>query len=223
MHRKILLAYGAALTGLLAMSATPAAAQGKKTRAEAAVAAARAKVETANALGALGEVPHLQSQARAMLHQAEEDLAGDHKEQAIADANHASEMADRAIGESERVKRMQAQAGRADAMNAASAAQNDAAAANARAEAAERAAADAARQAEMARNQPPQPVIVQTPPPERAEPTTVEVERTATVSRAPATSTRRVTTRRVVHHRTVRRPARRTVTERTTITTNPER
>lgn len=176
MQKMTLLAWGAAVTGLLAVTATPAAAQGKKARAVGAISAARAKVDTANALGALGEVPHIQAQARAMLHQAEEDLARDHKEQAIVDANHASELADRAIGESERMKRMQAQAGRTEAIDAAAAARNQAAAANARATAAEQAAADAARQAEMARNQ--QPVIVQTRPTAPAPVTTVQVERT---------------------------------------------
>ncbi len=86
----------------LSLAAGPALAEGKTDRARAAIAEARGKVETLGTLNAAGEVPRLVAQAQAALRAAEDDLKGSHKEQAIADAHRASELADTAIGVSQK-------------------------------------------------------------------------------------------------------------------------
>lgn len=203
-----------ALPAMLALATSPALAEGKKDRAQEAVAAARAKVEIAAKLGATGEVPRLQASASAALRTAEEDLRRNHKDLAIADANHAQQLAEEAIGTTQ-----QRQAGAADAQIGAAAAttaaaQQDAAAAqaqaaeaNARADAAQRAAASAQADAAAARAAP--PVVVAQP----AE-ATVTTETTTT---APSVAPRR-TVRRVVH-RTTHRPVARAATSTKVTTT----
>ena len=191
-------------TSLIALAATtlvvsPALAGGKNERATAAIAAAQARIDAANKVGASGQVPALQARATAMLATAREDLSRGLKDDAIADATRASELADQALGEAERAKSVNA-ALRVDA--AAAAAQDAQAAAvdaNARANAAENAAA-AARATPA-----PAPVIVQVPaaaPAPAPATTTVTTETTAT----PATTVRRVAKapKRVVKRRVVR-------------------
>ncbi len=213
-----LLARAAALSALLA---TPALAEGKKDRAQEAVAAARAKVDIAAKLGATGEVPRLQAAAAAALRTAEEDLKQNHKDQAIAGANHAQQLAEEAIGYTQRnqadaasAQVNAASAGTAAAQDQAAQAKADAAAANARAAAAEQAAASAQADAAAARAAP--PVVVTQP----AAPTTATVttETTAATPVARTTTTRRVVKRPVRHTtHTVTKPA--AVKTTTTVTT----
>src|ERR1700754_762487 len=147
MRRPIPIARGIGFSALLVLAMTPAIA-GKGDRAQTAIAEARGKVDAANKAGTAGQVPGLQARAQAALRTAEEDIARGDKEQAIADANHASELADMAIGEANKARTENEQARHADAMAAATSAQQDAAAANARADAAEQSAAAANAQAE---------------------------------------------------------------------------
>jgi hypothetical protein len=77
--------------------ATPAAAS-KSDRAHEAIAAAEAKIHTAETLGADTEAPRDASDARAALARAKEDLASHDKDAAIQDAIRASARADTAIG-----------------------------------------------------------------------------------------------------------------------------
>jgi hypothetical protein len=193
-------------SALLLSSATPAFARGKTDRAHEAIAAAKAKVEAANKLGASGEVPRLQAQAQAALRSAEEDLAAKRKDQAIAEANRASELADTAIGISERNRSEAANADRTAAVDA----QQEAAAANARAQAAEQDANAAAADAAAARAAPPPAPIVIAPP---SPPTTTTVT-TETVKTAVPVVRKKVTVRKPVR-RVVKRSG---VAEKTTTT-----
>ena len=200
----------------IALAAAPAAAEGKKDRAQEAVAAARAKVEIANKLGATGEVPRLQAAAAAALRTAEEDLKGNHKDQAIADANRAEQLAEEAIGYTQRNQAANADAqvnaataGAAAAQDQAAQAQAAADAANARAASAEQAAAAAQADAAAARAAP--PVVVTTPAPA----TTATVTTETTAPAAPAATTRKVV-RKPVRHTAARAGVKTT----TTVTTN---
>lgn len=170
MHRFLKLA--TAVSGL-ALIAGPALAEGKTDRARAAIAEARGKVETLGTINAAGDVPRLVAQAQAALRTAEDDLKGSHKEQAIADAHRASELADTAIGLSQK---QQAQSQAAD-VAAAAATERQAADANARAAAAEQAADAAAADAAAART------AAATPAPAPApQPVTVTTETTKVAS-----------------------------------------
>jgi hypothetical protein len=207
-------ALGAALAALLA--AGPAIA-GKGDRARAAIAEASGKIDAANKIGASGDAPRLQAEAAASLRAAREDLARGHKEQAFDEANHASELADTAIGQAQRNRSEAEAAGRAHAENAAAAARQQAAAANARADSAEQAANAAAAAADAARNAPaPAPVVVAMPAPQPPPQTTTVTTEHASTTAVAATPARRRVVRRVVH-RPVRH-ATRTVVHRTTTT-----
>jgi len=206
----------ACVSGVALVAASPALGQGKKDRAREAVAAAQAKVDAASKVGAAGEVPRLLAQAQAALRTAQEDLAGDHKEQAIADANHASMLADQALGEAQRAKLARARDDKQAADAAAADAARAAADANARAAAAE-AAADAARNAP-----PPAPVVIAAPPPPPAPaPTSTTVTTETVAPAAPAkVVTKTVPRKRVVTRRhVVRKAAPATVKTKTTVTT----
>src|ERR1700712_5235922 len=121
-----LIAPNAAISALMLL-ATPAFAEGKADRARAAIAEASGKIDAANKLGANGEVPRLQPEAQAALRSARENLASGHKEEAIADANHASTTADLAIGEAQRHRVNAERAQRSNAEATAASAQQDAA------------------------------------------------------------------------------------------------
>ncbi len=200
---------------LLLSTATPAFARGKTDRAHEAIAAAKAKVDAANKLGASGEVPRLQAQAQAALRSAEEDLAAKRKDQAIAEANRASELADTAIGLSERNRNETVNAERAAAADA----QQEAAAANARAQAAQQDANAAAADAAAARAAPaPAPIVIAPAPP---APTTTTV--TTETVKSPAATTvarKKVTVRKPVRHVVKRAGATEKTT--TTVTTKTE-
>lgn len=193
----------------LALATTPAFAEGKADRARAAIAQASGKIEASGKIGVSGDAPRLHAQAQAALRTAQESLASGHKEDAIAQANHASELADMALNQAQRDRTNAAHAQQAQAASVAINAQADAAAANARADTAEQAAAAAAADAAAARAAP--PVVVAAPAPT----TTVTTETTKAVTAA------KPAVRRVV--RTVRHPGvKATATEKTTttVTTN---
>jgi hypothetical protein len=202
------------LPALMILAASPVLAEGKHDRAKEAMAAAQAKIDTANKIGAAANTPRLAAEAEAMLRTAHEDLSRGKKDQAIQDANRAAQLADVAIGEAQHHRDEMAQHQQADAAAVAAAAQNQAADANARADAAQQAAQQAAAAAEAARNAP--PVVVAAAPPPVSTTTTTTVERDRTIAHAAPT------TKRVVRHT----PAKRTGTvarERTTttVTTTP--
>jgi hypothetical protein len=208
MQRLILTASGIALSAVLAL-ASPAQAEGKGDRAQQAIAAASAKVDTAAKIGAIGDVPHLVAQAEAALRAAKEDVAAGHKSTAIEDANKASMLADTAIGISQKHKAEAVQDARADAAAATAAAQDSAAAANARADAAQQAAAASAADAAAARAAP--PVIV------APQPTTTTVS-TETVKSVNTTARPKKIVRVVKKRPTTTHVAERTTT---TVTTTP--
>ena len=144
----------------LAVVATPAYA-GKEDRARAAIAAAEAKVHTAETMGAGTAVPEETARARAALSMARENFKADHNEEAITNAIRATSLAEAAIGHLQQANQAAAaqQQASADAANQqAAAAQQEAAAANARADdasaraaMAERSAAASAAEAQSAR------------------------------------------------------------------------
>lgn len=219
------------LPALIALAATPALA-GKADRARVAIGQAQGKVDAANKLGASGEVPHLQAQAGAALRAAQEDLSRGKKEDAIAEANRASELADTAIGEAQRARTQAARAATDDANARADAAQGQAvdaqqqaAAANARADAAEQSAAAAQADADAARNAPPQQVVLAVPAPQ-PQPTTTVTTETVKQTAASTPVHHSAPARRVVHHATTAHAttAHATTTEKTTttVTTSPQ-
>jgi hypothetical protein len=182
-----LVAFAAALT-----FATPALAGDKNERATAAIAAAQAKIDAANKIGAAGETPRLTAEATAELSRAKDAQTGGHKDDAISLALHAGELADRAFGAADQAKTQDAAAATAAVAASANAAQDAAAAANERAAAAEAAAAAK-----------PAPVIIQQAP----APTTVTTETTAAAAPAPT---------RVVTKKVVRKPVHRATRTTTT-------
>jgi hypothetical protein len=165
-----LIAFAAALT-----VATPAFAGDKNERATAAIAAAQAKIDAANKIGAAQATPRVATEATAELARAKDAQNGGHKDEAIALALHAGELADRAFNTADQVKTQDAAAATAAAAASADAAQQAAAAAQA-------AAAQPA----------PAPVIIQQAP--APAPTTVTTETTAAAAPAPT----RVVTKKVV-------------------------
>lgn len=206
----------ASLIPALALIAAPALAAGKGDRAQMAIAAASAKVDTASRLAATGDVPRLQAEAAAALRAAQEDVSAGHKERAIADANHAAELADMAIGIAQRNQNAQ----RENAAAAADAARQQAAAANARADAAEQAAASAAADAAAARDTPPPPPVVIATPAPQPSPTPPPQTTTVTTETQTASVATPAATHRVVHHSTHRRAQAHTVQKtKTTVTT----
>jgi hypothetical protein len=207
----------ACATSMALVMSGPALAQGKKDRAREAVASAQAKVDAAAKVGAGGETPRLLARAQEMLRIAQEDLASDRKDKAIADANSASTFADQAIGEAERFKAERARADKAAADAATMDAQRTAADERARAD---RAAADA----NALRNAPPPPPVIITtpapPPPPAPTSTTVTTETTAPAPapvRVVKVAPKKVVTRRVVR-KAPATPAK--VKTTTTVTTN---
>jgi len=234
MFRTTIIASLLATSAMTLAIATPAAA-GKSDRAREAIAAAEAKVHTAETLGASADSPREAAEARASLAIAQEDFKSGHKEDAIQEAIHASALADTAIGMSERHKqaavaqaregqRATAEAARdqvvaakdqaasaqdqaAAAQQQAANAQQQAADANARAQTAEQAAASSAADAAAARNA--AALAAQTPP-------APQVETTTTTSHATAG---RRTTRKVVQHTTTTHAAPASSSDQITTTT----
>ena len=214
MNRLFVAVPGIAISALLMISPTMVSAS-KEDRARAAIQEATGKIDAANKIGVAGTSPQLAAQAEASLKAAREDLARGHKTQAIADAIHASQLADTAIGEAQR-SRTEAEAAQHQATLAA--AQHETDAANARTDAALQAAAIANADAANARTAP-APVIMMAPM--MAPTTTVTTETVKATTSVPA---------RVVKRKVVRRAVRRTpvhtthaVSEKTTttVTTRP--
>src|SRR6476469_2982239 len=152
---------------------SPALAGDKNERATAAIAAAQAKIDAANKIGAAQATPRVATEATAELARAKDAQNGGHKDEAISLALHAGELADHAFNTADQVKTQDAAAATASAAASADAAQQAAAAANERAAAAEAAAAHPA----------PAPVIIQQAP--APAPTTVTTETTAAAAPAP--------------------------------------
>ena len=201
MARKSLIALGLAASTALTIS-TAAFAEGKTDLARKAIAAAQAKIEAINIVGAAGDAPRLHAQAVATLHLAEDELRHHAKEAAIHDATHASELADMALAASQRQ--------RSDAQQATTAAaQRQAAEANARAAAAQSDAAAAQAAASAFSN-----IVIK-----GAATTTTVTTRT---DQDESSAVRRTVRHRVVHHRaTHRRPATHRTRTTTTVTTGP--
>ncbi len=210
----------AGLSFLLAATAMPVLA-GEADRARQAIAAAQGKIDAAAKAGADATAGLPLAQARDALMSAKARLDRGRKEEAISDAQHASELADRAnvVGQDRRVAaerngRMNAEASAASARDSAAAAGDRAAAAQTEAAAAKSDAANANAEATALRNAPaPAPVIVETPAPAPVA-TTVATTHTRVVRPA-----RRATRRVVV------RPARAAVAvdkTSTTVTTAPQ-
>jgi hypothetical protein len=204
MSRTLMLAIAlVATTGLTVPTA--ASAEGKTDQARKAIAAAQAKIDAANIVGAAGDAPRLHAEAVRILHIAQDELNHHAKDEAIRDATRASELADQALAASQRERTSEQQA-------ATSAAQAQAAEANARAADAQAAAAAAQADAAAARAAP--PVVVQQSAPEPA-PTTTTVTTTETVKDSAAAPVHR----RVVHKRVVHKKPVKTATHTKTTTT----
>lgn len=197
MTRKPLLAFGIAVATCLALP-TAAFAEGKTDLARKAIAAAQAKVDAANIVGASGDAPRLHAEAVSAIRMAQDELNRHDKDAAIRDANRASGLADQALIASQRQRTDDQRAGTA-------AAQSQADAANARAADSQAAAAAAQADAAAARAAP--PVVVTMPAPVAAPETTTTVSTTDSDSMtAPATPVakrkvhRTTKHRRAVHH-----------------------
>lgn len=208
-------ARGVAMAALVALPVS-AFAEGKTDQARKAIAAAQAKIDASNTVGAAGDAPRFQAQAIAALRLARDELAHHDKDGAIRDATHASELADMALSASSRARLNDQQA-------ATDTAQRQAAAANARAAEAQANAAAAQADAAAARAAPPPaPIVIAAPAPAPAA-TTVTTETTQTAAATTRTVARAPAKHRVVRH-TVRHRATHpaTVTRtKTTVTTSP--
>ena len=211
-----------ALAAALAAAMAPTAVYaGEQTKAEAAIAEARGKIDAGDKVGASEQAPQLQAQAREALASAQDLLSHHHKGEANVAAHHASDLADQAIvsannhkTEAEHARRDElrnsaadAQQSAADANTRADNAQRATTMANVRADSAERSSAAANAQADALRNAPP-PVA----PPST---TTVAVTQHEVEPVAPTHQIRH----RVIHKRHHRAPVKSTTT--TITTTHP--
>ena len=185
----------------------PAHAEGKTDQARKAIAAAQAKIDAANIVGAAGDAPRLHAQAVTTLHVAQDELNHHAKDDAIRDATRASELADLALAASNHERTNEQRA-------SVEAAQSQATQANARASEAQTAAT--AAQADAAAARATQPVIIQTSPPPPPATTTVTTTETEGSEVRPAASTGKKRVRHTLAHRA---PVRHTRTTRTTVTT----
>jgi hypothetical protein len=218
-HKPLFAALLATSAICLAMS-SPAAAASTSDRAREAIAAAEAKIHTAETMGADTQAPRETAGARATLATAREDFKSDHREDAIEDAIRASAMADTAIGltqqhrdaalaaaredqrataDSARDQVAAAQNQAAQAQDQTVAAQQQAAEANARAQAAEQSAAASAADAAAARDAaataaaqtPPAPVVQTTVTTDHATTVHHSVHHKLTPAKPPATGAAR--------------------------------
>lgn len=197
------LARSIALSGLLIAAATPALA-GEKDRARQSIAEADAKISAALQAGAAGQSGALSTEAQASLRDAREQLGRGHERQAINAAMKASELADRAMADSQRAQNTANAVEQARTQAAIGAAQDQAAAANARADAAQDAAQQAAAAAEAARAQ--AAIAAATPPPAPAQTTVTTSTETAgsTVTSGSGTVRKAPVQKRTTTTRTVR-------------------
>jgi hypothetical protein len=186
---------------------TVASAEGKTDQAQKAIAAAKAKIDAVNIVGAAGDAPRLYAEAVRELHIAQDELNHHAKVEALRDATRASELADQALAASQRTRND-------DQRSATQAAQDQAAQANARAADAQAATARAQAEAAAARSAP--PVIVQAPAPVVA-PATTTVSTTTTDEHTAAPIHHRIV-HRAAHHRS--HSTRHTVRTTATVTTH---
>jgi hypothetical protein len=211
MLRKTLFASLLASSAIALAVTTPAQA-GKGDRADEAIAAAEAKLHTAESLGTSTEVPRATAEARAALATAREYRAAGHKSSSIQAAIRASALADTAIGELQRRKddtvaavqegASAAQEQAAAAQQQAATAQQQAADANLRADAAQQSAAMSAADAAAARNaataaalsSPQVETTVTTQQPSSRRSKSTHVTRRVTTTTAPAVPAPSVTT-----------------------------
>ena len=126
MTRNSMLAILLAATTSCFVLPTAASAEGKTDQARKAIAAAQAKIDAANIVGAAGDAPRLHAEAVRVLHIAQDELNHHAKDEAIRDATRASEIADQALAASQRERTAQER-------QTSGAAQAEAAEANARA------------------------------------------------------------------------------------------
>ena len=174
MYRNKTLAPAVATLALVLAFGSPVQAAGKADRARAAIATAEGKIQAGDAAGVSTVLPARQAEARHALNTAKEDLGAGRKEDAVANANRASAIAEAALGEAknrqeadaaaqqeraqadgaaaQQAAQQEAQA-RADASAQAQQAQASAQLAQQQAADAERRAADAAQRAANAENQ----------------------------------------------------------------------
>ena len=214
---------------LAATTLSTSAHAGAQSRAEAAIAEAKVKIEAGDKVGAGNQAPELQAQARQELLAAQDLLSNHHKPEAITAAHHASALADQALISANTRKAEAERARRDDLRDAAANAQQSAANANARADnaqqattianmranSAEAASATANAQAEALRNAPPPPVAAPTT-------TTVAVTEHDSVT-TPAATTHHIR-HRVIHKRAKSIPGKSTHAKTTTTeitTTHP--
>lgn len=95
MNRLKFLPRAIGVSALLAMSSLSVTAHaGLADDARKAIAAAKAKIEAGDKIGASGEAGGVQVQARAALERAEAEFGKGDKNEAIADARHAGDLAD---------------------------------------------------------------------------------------------------------------------------------
>jgi hypothetical protein len=207
MLRNTLFATLIASSAMTLALAQPASAASTSDRAREAIAAAEAKVHTAENLGAGSDAPRDAADAQAALASAKEDFAHGDREVAIREAIRASALADTAIGMAQQHKNAAVAAAREDqratvdaardqissaqgqaaaaqdqtvaAQQQADAAQREAAAANARAESAQQSAAASAADAAAARNAAAQAAAQPPPAPAPQVETTVTTQKTA--------------------------------------------
>jgi hypothetical protein len=132
--------------------ATPVSAADKTDRAQEAIAAADAKIHTAESLGTGVDAPRETADARAALAMAREDLKSHHRSEAIEAAIHASALADTAIGDLQRHQAQASAAARESQRDAVAAAQDQAATAQQQAATAQQQAADANARADAAQD-----------------------------------------------------------------------
>lgn len=184
MLRKTLFAPLLAASAMALALATPAQA-GKADRAREAIAAADAKIHTAETMGAGSEIPHQTADARAALATAREKLAAGHKSTSISEAIRASSLADAAIGEMQRHQDRALADERQARTESVAAAQQQTADANARANMAQQSAAVSASEASTARNA---ALVSAMALPAQVQ-TTVTTEQPARVGKRPATRT----------------------------------
>ncbi len=192
---------------------TAASAEGNTALARKAIAAAQAKIDAVNIVGAAGDAPRLYAEAVRELRIAQDELNHHAKLDAVRDATHASELADQALAASQRARIN-------DQRSATEAAQDQAAQANARAADAQAAAARAQADAAAARSAP--PVIVQVPvavpaAAPAAAPSTTTVSTTTTDEHAAAPTHRRIVHKAAHRHS---RSVRHTVHTTATVTTH---
>lgn len=125
------------LVAILTIGLLPTGAcAGAQTRAEAAIAEAKGKIDAGDKVGAGDQAAELQGQARRALMSAEELLSQHRKGEALAAAHHAGELADEALTRTTNRRNAAERDRRDDLRGGAAAAQQNAAEANTRADSA---------------------------------------------------------------------------------------